>query len=417
MAASSDRYVVISTDGHCGADVRDYKPYLEARYHDDFDRWADNYHDGWLETDSEVDPDRRMGQASSAAPLNWDSKRRLRLMEEQGVVAEVLFPNTAPPFYPSGVITTPGPRTPEEYEYRWAGLRAHNRWLVDFCSDAPGRRAGLAQVFLDNVDDTVEEIRWARDAGLMGVLLPAPHVLKIVNLYYPEYDAVWAVCQELDMPVCIHSHWVTESSKVAGPGADLAGAIEMNFYPRRQIGHLIAAAVFERFPNLKLAATELNDASAVPAWLAQLDGLVEHALQHPGFAFQTEAARRLGRRPSEYFESNVFLGGPTDLLHAITAGSPNLMFGADLPHAEGTWPYTIEVLRLAMPQLSEHDRRQFLAERPARVFGFNLALLQGSADRVGPLAEQLRTPLPLEELPRWPEDTRCVIVGQVALPA
>jgi predicted TIM-barrel fold metal-dependent hydrolase len=175
--------------------------------------------------------------------------------------------------------------------------------------------------------------------------------------------------------------------------------------------------VFERFPNLKLAATELNDASAVPAWLAQLDGLVEHALQHPGFAFQTEAARRLGRRPSEYFESNVFLGGPTDLLHAITAGSPNLMFGADLPHAEGTWPYTIEVLRLAMPQLSEHDRRQFLAERPARVFGFNLALLQGSADRVGPLAEQLRTPLPLEELPRWPEDTRCVIVGQVALPA
>ena len=38
-----DRYTVISADCHAGADLRDYKPYLERRYHDEFDAWAATY--------------------------------------------------------------------------------------------------------------------------------------------------------------------------------------------------------------------------------------------------------------------------------------------------------------------------------------------------------------------------------------
>ena len=39
--AESQHQIVISTDGHCGADLWDYKPYLEQRYHEAFDAWAD----------------------------------------------------------------------------------------------------------------------------------------------------------------------------------------------------------------------------------------------------------------------------------------------------------------------------------------------------------------------------------------
>ena len=38
-----DRYVVISTETHAGADIDDYKPYLPAGLHDDFDEWAKTY--------------------------------------------------------------------------------------------------------------------------------------------------------------------------------------------------------------------------------------------------------------------------------------------------------------------------------------------------------------------------------------
>ena len=29
----TDHHIVISADSHCGADLRDYKPYLEKKYH------------------------------------------------------------------------------------------------------------------------------------------------------------------------------------------------------------------------------------------------------------------------------------------------------------------------------------------------------------------------------------------------
>ena len=38
--------------------------------------------------------------------------------------------------------------------------------------DTPGRRAGLAQVYLDNLDDASTEVAWAKRAGFMGVLCP-----------------------------------------------------------------------------------------------------------------------------------------------------------------------------------------------------------------------------------------------------
>ena len=80
----------------------------------------------------------------TTAYRNWDSKRRLDELEQDGVVAEVLYPNTIPPFYPSGNLTAQPPKS-GDHELRWEGLKAHNRWMADFCNDAPGRRAGLIQ--------------------------------------------------------------------------------------------------------------------------------------------------------------------------------------------------------------------------------------------------------------------------------
>ena len=46
---AQQRQVLISTDGHAGADLLDYKPYLESKWHDDFDAWAAGFHDAWVE--------------------------------------------------------------------------------------------------------------------------------------------------------------------------------------------------------------------------------------------------------------------------------------------------------------------------------------------------------------------------------
>ena len=51
MAAQSldddHHYIVISSDNHAGADLYGYKPYLEEKWHAEFDEWAAAYTNPW----------------------------------------------------------------------------------------------------------------------------------------------------------------------------------------------------------------------------------------------------------------------------------------------------------------------------------------------------------------------------------
>src|ERR1700761_1235895 len=109
MADSGAPYTVISADCHAGADLRDYRPYLDPRYRDEFDRWADAF----------VNP---FGDLSEPdAGRNWDSARRDAELDTEGVAGEVLFPNTVPPFFPRGSLAAAPPSNPRDVELRWAG--------------------------------------------------------------------------------------------------------------------------------------------------------------------------------------------------------------------------------------------------------------------------------------------------------
>ena len=98
--------------------------------------------------------------------------------EADGVVGEVVFPNTVPPFFPSFVLFAQPP-SPDEYEHRRAGIHAHNRWLMDFATSSPSGGPASGQIFLNDIDDAIEDATWIKENGLRGgVLLPnvAPDV-------------------------------------------------------------------------------------------------------------------------------------------------------------------------------------------------------------------------------------------------
>jgi predicted TIM-barrel fold metal-dependent hydrolase len=409
MVDNSDRVVVVSTDGHCGADLYGYLPYLERRYHDEFETWVATYVDGWADLDSDAKMDRRLGLSSAADVLNWDSDQRLALIDLQGIAAEVLFPNTAPPFSPSGAISAPGPRSESEYELRWAGVKAHNRWLADFCAAAPGRRAGMAQVYLDRPEDAMDEIRWAKEAGLRGVLLPNDHTLKMANLYYPAYEPIWALCAELEIPIHRHAIAPTESEREIGPVALWITSLEVTFYGMRALGHLLCGAVFERHPKLKFVLTELNDSQNVAAYLARLDAMYDTTKsgRTSGNFSIAPAVDLLRRRPSEYFETNCFLGGPLDLKETTGPdGPPNLMFGADIPHAEGTVPFSQEAMRIQLRGLDTESIVAIAGATATDLYHFDSAQLRTIADRVGPTLGELMTPLADSDWPSYPEETK-----------
>jgi len=383
--------IVISADSHAGADLLDYRPYLESTHHEAFDAWAETFLNPFADL------------AAPEAERNWNGERRRRELEQDGIVAEVLFPNTVPPFFPSGSLTAPHP-TAAEYELRWAGLRAHNRWLADFCAELPGRRAGVAQILLNDVDAAVKEIRWAHDRGLRGgILLPgvAPGA-PVPPLHDPVYEPIWRTCAELGLPVNHHGGSGAPGLE-PNPAALAVFIIEVSWYAHRALWHLIFGGVFERHPALRLVLTE-QGSDWIPAVLRTLDYFFDRFRSGDATAeakFGGPAVAGLSLRPSEYFARNCFVGAtfmkPSEIPLRHEIGIDKLMWGSDFPHDEGTYPYSREALRRTFHALPEPELEAILAGNAAQIYGFDLAALKPLADRIGPTRQELAQPL--TELP------------------
>src|SRR5712691_5377355 len=159
-SSGSGKIMVISSDGHATARMEDYASYLDPAFRDEFREFLVEYRKHGSHTFEEpalrsrLDPDLveewveqmiRPGRIDG----NWDPGRRLKELEREGVVAEVLFPDFGLPFELYSPLLAAqlgyGARTQAQVD---AGDRAYNRWLADFCGTAPRpvRRDGLRQL-------------------------------------------------------------------------------------------------------------------------------------------------------------------------------------------------------------------------------------------------------------------------------
>src|SRR4051794_13638221 len=376
--ATTDHYTLISADTHAGANHETYREYLAKEYVAEFDAWREKYKNPWKDL-----------RDTSLRVRNWDDERRNADQNADGVVGEVIFPNTVPPFFPSFVLFAPPPDD-EDYARRRAGIQAHNRWMVDFCSHFPERRAGIGQIFLNDIDDAIEDAKWIKEHGLRGgILLPniPPDVKWVKPLYDPEYDRLWAVIQDLDIPIHVHG----------GTGVPDYGPYEVSmllyinevtFYSQRPLVQFMLSGIFERFPRLKFVITETGCAW-VPPVLKQMDGFIKQILK----TGQTGEIRysedqKLKRLASEYFAQNCYMGvsipGPNDTAARHEIGIDRFMWGSDYPHDEGTYPFSREHLRQVFPGVEPAEMSKILGENAAKLYGFDLDKLAPLAAKIGP---------------------------------
>jgi predicted TIM-barrel fold metal-dependent hydrolase len=395
-----ERYLVISADCHGGGNITDYRPYLASKWLEDFDAWAASYE---IPYEDMKGPD---------GERNWDSDRRLTDLEADGIVAEVIFPNTVPPFFPKASLADQPPAANAgDLEARWAGLQAHNRWLADFCRLAPGRRAGIAQIMLHDIDAAVAEVRWAKENGLTGgVLLPgAPPGSGLPPLFDPDYyEPLWAVCAELDMPVNHHSGSAAPNTGDR-PEDQVILILEVTWWAHRAFTHLLVSGAFERHPNLRLVLTEQGTAW-IPEELMRLDFFFDRFRNASGSQeaeWGLPVVERMSLKPSEYFARQVSVGSSfirpdeAKIRHAV--GVDKIMWGSDYPHKEGSNPYTLEALRASFAGIDRDEVQAMLALNAARVYGFDVDALWPLADKYGPLVSAVDDPLAPHSLPHEAE--------------
>ncbi len=394
-------YVIISADCHGGAELHEYRDYLEHRYHERFDTWARDY---------AIPYEDLMGDDGGR---NWDHGRRLADLERDGIVAEVVFPNTIPPFYPEPSLKVQMPGATEgDLELRWAGLRAHNRWLADFCAAAPGRRAGIAQIMLHDVDAAVREVEWAAEVGLTGgILLPgAPPGSGLEPLYSPVYEPLWQACEDAGLPLNHHSGSAVPPLGDQ-PVDNVVFLLEVTWWAHRALWHLIFGGVLERHPSLQLVFTE-QGTSWIPETVGSLDYFFSRMGASTGSQEQewgAEVVGKLSLRPSEYWARQCHVGSsfmrPAEAALRHVVGLDKIMWGSDYPHKESSYPFSRAALRRTFAGIDPAEVQQMLGANAAELYRFDMGRLSEVAARVGPTHEEIDRVLPVEEIPA--EAVRC----------
>ena len=286
---------IISVDGHVKASRAGYREYIQKKHLEDYDASVKA---------AELDgiPDAGNLNPEYGFDAQWDSKARWETLEGQGVVAEVLFPNGQP--FQVNRFEDVGRAAHPELEAE--GRRAYNRWLADFCAEAPGRRAGQAVVSFDDIDQAVADVRWAKEHGLGGIMMPALQPGG-TNFFDPLLDPIWAAIEEVGLPISQHGGAGLPGYSAPGFAMILTVSVENGFYSARSLWQMIAGGVFDRFLDLKVAFVETQVMFLVPA-IAHLDMTLSMSDDWMAFAQFMKRERTVAKQPSEYFGLNCFVG-------------------------------------------------------------------------------------------------------------
>jgi predicted TIM-barrel fold metal-dependent hydrolase len=311
-------------------------------------------------------------------PGAFKPQPRLADMQIEGIEQAVL--------YPTMLLGLPGLGDSEFAEIQ---ANAYNEWIADYCAAAPSRLFAAAAVPQQDIARAVRVIRRAKELGHVGIFLRPNPSVDGKKLNDPVYDPIWAVCQDLDLPVGLHPFLAPDmpgacralgyfefkapgvemrNADAASPIRNMANiffsqALSNPFDMMETLAVLICGGVLERFPRLKVIFLEANGGWIVP-WLERLD--------HHFEIFRWDVPW-MQMKPSEYFRRQCWISfDPDESTLAFTARSPlvgadRIIWASDYPHPDAKFPGVVDELRTATTGLDAPQR--------ARILGLNAAEL------------------------------------------
>ncbi len=304
-------------------------------------------------------------------PAMYDGTERLRFMDEQGIKAQVLYPNIGG--FGNGYFLRLGDR-----ELVRSCVEAFNDWVTDFTSPDPQRLVGVTAVPFWDIDFAVAEITRCVEAGHKAInFCNQPQDYAEPPLAATHWDPIWAVAQEAGISVSFHvgggsmgtlfddtadMGWMTNFAKVSS----LIFLDNM-----RCIADLLFGGVCHRFPDLELVSVE-SGVGWIPGALEAFDwqwrngGVV---VEHPEYDLL----------PSEYFRRQIhgcFWFEQAAARFAIERYPDNILYETDYPHPTCQYPgpatsaqFPRDYATGALADLDDTILQKVLHDNAARLYG------------------------------------------------
>jgi predicted TIM-barrel fold metal-dependent hydrolase len=229
-------------------------------------------------------------------------------------------------------------------------------------------------------EGTLREIAWAAHEGLKGLaLLCKPHWgppdAEQPNYNLPEFDWLWAVVCNVDLPITFHVSTGRDPRAARGSGGAVVNYVNHSLSPTMEpLANLCASGVLARFPKLRFATIEAG-IGWVP-WV--LEAMDEAYRKHHMWAFP-----KLDLLPSEYYRRQGFSSFQEDAAGLALAEplglADNFLWANDYPHDEGSWPHSAPAIERQMSHLSDASRAKILGLNAARLFRLDVLARAGSA--------------------------------------
>ncbi len=261
----------------------------------------------------------------------------------------------------------------EDGELELACVQAYNDWLLEEWAGVSPRFVPQCIVPLAPIESTVTEIRRCVANGHRGVIYPSiPMELReLPHINDAVYDPVWAVCQELGVPICFHAG---ASAKIQIPAYEgyapaTAAAIEAITRPASSVSvlvNLLISKILMRFPKLKIVLAESG-----LGWGAYL-------LEYTDFQATGDQLPQNGYdlMPSELFKRQCYLVGWYDrasLRVRDYIGTDNILWSSQFPQATSTWPNTQAALAKSFAGVADADKQKILWQNAAQLYKISVA--------------------------------------------
>ncbi len=264
-----------------------------------------------------------------------------------------------------------------------ATCRAYNDWLAEFCAAEPTRLRGIAAVNADDADDAAAEILRVAGLGLAGALLPVG-LPRRQTYADPAFGPVWAAAEETGLPLSFHigTYRADPASNkpvvIAGAQTAVRRPVQSAFanadsYVRSVLADLIFGGVLERHPRLRVVSAEHEI-----GWLA-------HFVERMDYTYTQRATRGHrfadGAVPSDFVRRQLWVQFCEDPLAAAVVealgdlGATNVMWGADYPHSEGTFPRSREITAQLLGPCPDATRDSVLSANAAALYRVDGAAL------------------------------------------